>query len=394
MPQATAKPTTSRARRVGKPFFGLIEAVVVERPVEFEFDGSVLREHAQAAWTWLYRDVASDLIDPEADEDDPAIPKALDALMADVLPKMRDALAQSRGNIIADRRLKTQFGSEEALKRAPVVLNALKCRHLIDKAQTFGRATNGMTDEAQLSSALQSMPLNDPPVYALLMHAAMGQIATPAKLTTAVIKIAGSPMEQAISRAGFDPLIDAMLAHAQNQIHLLNQSGPFADIDLTCRAIDRYHRLIRAVKEFIELGRGSRWSAMIGGLTKTISDRIEPRVRDVVRDVNMALRRHREGADRLDSDQLLAALNGMYVLATVRDSRDSLALNAVFDQTWAQVGQALEIHIQRNLDMHRANPADRITGERLDAAIKMAELRFNLEYADVLRRAKETAERR
>jgi hypothetical protein len=84
----------------------------------------------------------------------------------------------------------------------------------------------------------------------------------------------------------------------------------------------------------------------------------------------------------------------MYLLATVRECRDSLALNAIFDPTWTQVGQALEIHVERNLEMLRANPSDTITSERLDAAIKMTELRFNTEYADVLRRAKETVERR
>jgi hypothetical protein len=35
-----------------------------------------------------------------------------------------------------------------------------------------------------------------------------------------------------------------------------------------------------------------------------------------------------------------------------------------------------------------------VTGQRLDAAIKMAELRFNGEYAEVLRRARESVERR
>ncbi|MGN6488279.1 MAG: hypothetical protein ACTHLT_10735, partial [Devosia sp.] len=83
-----------------------------------------------------------------------------------------------------------------------------------------------------------------------------------------------------------------------------------------------------------------------------------------------------------------------YVLATVRDCRDSLALNALFDQTWQQVGQALEIHVQRNLELFRSKPSDRVTGQRLDAAIKMAELRFNGEYAEVLRRARDSAERR
>ena len=78
----------------------------------------------------------------------------------------------------------------------------------------------------------------------------------------------------------------------------------------------------------------------------------------------------------------------------MRAARDSLALNALFDQTWTQVAQALEVHIQRNLEILKQNPEDKSTGQRLDAAIKMAELRFNAEYADVLRRAKETAERR
>ncbi len=44
--------------------------------------------------------------------------------------------------------------------------------------------------------------------------------------------------------------------------------------------------------------------------------------------------------------------------------------------------------------MLRQNPNDRVTSARLDAAIKMAELRFNTEYAECMRRAKDSAERR
>jgi hypothetical protein len=160
---------------------------------------------------------------------------------------------------------------------------------------------------------------------------------------------------------------------------------------MTCRAIDRFHRLIRAISGYIELARGGRWATVMAGIISNASARLEPKVRDVAMDLNLAMRRHREGNDRLDSAEVLSALNGVYVLATVRDSRESLALNAVFDRSWQQVGQALEIHLQRNLDLLRANPGDRIVAERLDAAIKMAELRFNPEYADVLRRARETA---
>lgn len=382
------------SREAGKPFFGLIDSVLVDGPVDFQFEGAIARAQAMAVWAWMLRDLAGDLIDPDTPADDPAAAQALDALMPDLLARARAAVAAASDTRDSERRLKAQMGGEEPWARLPLVLNALKCRALLDKAQSFGRAVNGMNDEAGLAMALQSMPLQDQGIAALLMQAAVGQVANPSRLMTAVIRIAGSPTEASIQRAGFGPLVDALLAHAQNQIPALNQMGPFADIDLTCRAIDRFHRLIRAVHGFIELSRAGRWAMIIAALTKAVSERVEPKLRDVGPDVNKALRRPREGADRFDGDLLLSALNGVYILATVRDCRDSLALNALFDQTWTQIGQALELHIQRNLEILRQNPADTTTSQRLDAAIKMAELRFNAEYAEVLRRAKEAAEKR
>ncbi|UXN73441.1 hypothetical protein N8D56_21630 [Devosia sp. A8/3-2] len=133
---------------------------------------------------------------------------------------------------------------------------------------------------------------------------------------------------------------------------------------------------------------------VLSSLTKQISDRIEPRLKDVVPDINRALRKPREGTDRLDNDRLLAALNGVYLLSAVHDCRDSSALNALFDQARSQSGQTLEMHLQRNLELLRQNPADAPVGTRMEAGIKMAEIRFNPEYAETLRRARAAAERR
>ncbi|KQW80281.1 hypothetical protein ASC89_09315 [Devosia sp. Root413D1] len=375
-----------------RPFFGLIDAVIVPGTAGFDFDGGIAEAHAQGIWTWMVRDVAPDLIDPNAADDDQAARQALDLLVPELLQRARAAIS-AVGTPDAERRIQLQMGGDDAFRRVGVVLNALKCRSLLDKAQAFGRAANGMTDETALGVALQSMPLNDHAVSALLFQAAMGQVSHPGRMMAAAIRLAGSATEASMQRAGFAPLIEAMLSHAQAQIPALYQHGAFADIDLTCRAIDRFHRLMRAVTGYVELGRLTRWSTAVAALTKTVSELVEPKLRDVSPNVNLALRRH-SGQDRLDGDQVLAALNGCYVLATIRDCRDSLALNAMFDQTWTQVGQALEMHVQRNLELFRQNPGDRVIGARLDAAIKMAELRFNPDYADVLRRARETAEKR
>jgi hypothetical protein len=375
-----------------RPFFGLIDAVIVPGTAGFDFDGGIAEPHAQGVWTWMLRDLAPDLIDANASDSDPAARQALDLLVPELLQRARAAIA-AVGTPDSERRIQLQMGGEDAYRRVGVVLNALKCRSLLDKAQAFGRAANGMTDETALGVALQSMPLNDHAVSALLFQAAMGQVSHPGRMMAAAIRLAGSATEASLQRAGFAPLIEAMLSHAQAQIPALDQHGAFADIDLTCRAIDRFHRLMRAVTGYVELGRLTRWSTAVAAVTKTVSELVEPKLRDVSPNVNLALRRH-SGTDRLDGDQVLAALNGCYVLATIRDCRDSLALNAMFDQTWTQVGQALETHVQRNLELFRQNPGDRVIGARLDAAIKMAELRFNPDYADVLRRARDTAEKR
>jgi len=394
MAQATARPVTPSARHkpTGKPFLGLIDAVVTDVPAEISFDGTVTSEEAAAAWQWVVRDLAADLIDLDAINNAADGAVALDALMPEIMARARKAIADAETNADASRRIRTQLG-EDAFKKIGVILNALRCRALFDKAQAFGRAANAMQEDAALAQALQSMPLQDVPVVSLLMVAVVGQVANPTRLMVAAIRNAGAATEPALRRGGYAPLVEALLAHGQNQIPALNQRGTFGDVDLICRAVDRFHKLLRAITGYVELERGGRWAAVAAALTKSVSDRIEPRLREVPADLNMALRR-REGSDRVDGDQILAALNGMYLLETIRDSRDSLAVNALFDQVWSQTGQALEIHVERNLEYLRRNPADNVSSARLDAALKMAEIRFSAEYAETMRRSKEAIVRR
>jgi hypothetical protein len=270
---------------------------------------------------------------------------------------------------------------------------ALRNRALLGKAQAFGKATNTISEETALGTAMQAMPLQDPELAALVFHAALGQVTQPTKLILAAIKVSGAATEVSVRRAGLGPLIDACIAHAQNQLRFFQAMGPFADVDLICRALERFHKLVRALTGYLEFARSSQSTTVLSAITKHVSDRLEPRLKEVVTDLNQAMRR-RESADRLDTDKLLAAVGGIYLLATVRDCRDSLALNSVFEQAWHQSGQALEIHIQRNMDLFKENPDDANTIARLDAVIQMAHVRFSPEYAETLKRARQAVERR
>ena len=386
---------TRRADRgAAQPFAGVIDVILVQDPVPFPFAGSVSRKYAEAGWTWIHRDLCPDLISADGVANGNFATADLEVVLPEVLKRIKGALAVVAQDPEKDRRLRSALGSTEARDSLPVIMLALRSRALLAKAQAFGKAINAITDDAALGVALQSMPLQDPPLASLLFHAAVGQIANPTRLITTLIRLSGNATEASVIRMGFTPVIDAILAHAQNQLHILQPMGAFADIDLVCRSLDRFHRLVRSLTGYVEFARGSRWAMVLAALTKQASDRIEPRLRDVVSDINQAMRRGREGSDRLDDDRILAAINGVYLLATMRECRDSLALNALFEQAWSQTGQALEMHLQRNLDLIRQHPADPVIGVRLDAGIKMAEVRFNPEYAETLRRARASAERR
>ena len=376
------------------PFAGTLDAILVEDPVLHPFAGSVSRSHAIAIWRWVKRDLCADLLANNSPTIEQNAADEIAGLVPEWIARIKTALEHAETNPDTARRLRVSLGSQDIHQQVPVILVALRQRALLGKAQDFGRAINAIAEDASLGSAIQSMPLQDPQLAALLFHAAVGQVANPSRVTAAIAKLAGNSTEKNVDISGCGPVVDAMLAHAQNQIHLLQSTGPFADIDQTCQALERFHRLIRALTGYIEFSRGSGWSAVISALTKQVSERIEPRLRTVLADINQSLRQARDGHDRLDNDRLLAAINGVYLLATIRECRDSLALNALFDQAWMQSGQALEMHLQRNLDVLRQDNADASVLVRLEAGIKMAEVRFNPEYAETLRRARAAALRR
>jgi hypothetical protein len=381
---ASTKPAAA-ATKVSGPFCGLIDSVLVQDPVIENFPGSVNIDAAQAIWVWVTRDLCSDIFAPEKLSAGTLLPSEVEAAMPEILGRMKAGLAQGQSDVEGARRLAAQLGREDARQLLPTVMLALRNRALLGKAQAFGKATNTISEETALGTAMQAMPLQDPELAALVFHAALGQVTQPTKLILAAIKVSGA--------AGLGPLIDACIAHAQNQLRFFQAMGPFADVDLICRALERFHKLVRALTGYLEFARSSQSTTVLSAITKHVSDRLEPRLKEVVTDLNQAMRR-RESADRLDTDKLLAAVGGIYLLATVRDCRDSLALNSVFEQAWHQSGQALEIHIQRNMDLFKENPDDANTIARLDAVIQMAHVRFSPEYAETLKRARQAVERR
>ena len=373
----------------------LIGPVLVEPPVIYSFAGAIQMQHGVAVWKWLVRDVVPDLPNTAASalaaNADPRLHTRLSQKITELITKARTLAGKDPDH---QRRLRVQLGEDEVFQRLENIQNAFKYQKLLPQAVIFGRAINGVRDENALKLALNAFPVNDPVVSSLMMHAAIGEVKNPHRLISVVLNIAGSETQRAVESAGFAPIVEALIAHAQNQLHIFaDPYGKFADIDLACRALDRFYRLVLAIRNITECDKHCHWAEQLSGLVRQISQMIEPRLARVESDIRIALRKPRTGPDQLDPELLLEALNGMYLLIAVREARESLALNSLFSSVWAGTGKDLEVLIGRNLDALRQEPGNDMVARRLNTGIKLAEIRFNPEYADILKRARDGAGR-
>ncbi len=376
-----------------KAFLSALDPVIVDEPVFFSFNTSISRNRLIRFWIWAARDAIpgidmrfDGLVDA-GNTEDAAIEICMPEILASVRRVLEDASDQE-----ASRRLNVQIGGEEVRDQIDTILLALRSRALIDKARGFAKAISSLNDAAALGVALQTLPIKDPALMGLLMHVIVGNTAVPSRLVIGATTVVGKTTEDSLRGAGFSPLGDAILAHAQNQIFVL-ESGltGMGDADAVCLSIERFHKLIRALNAYVEPARNSRWSMIIAELTKQASRRLEPRLREISGDIVQAMRRTKDslGNDWIDVDMLLAALNGMYLLSAVREARESLALNALFDQIWNQTGQSIEALVKRSIEDYREDPNNEAVSKRLECGIKMAEIRFSKDYADVLNHTRE-----
>jgi len=400
--QAAAGKANVRPTRAGNPvseaaFLAAIESVLVSGPIYYEFPGAIERDVAASIWSWIERDVAEEasqrLREAIASGSEPVA--AFDLVITEILDNLKAILDAEQDDIELERRNTIQMGGDEHRAKLALVIMAMRRRPLLQQAAAFGTSIGKLQDEAIVATALQNITITNPITRALWMQAMVGHISNPSRVMAAAVKLVGGNSDSLVSSSEYAPLVQAMLSHAQSQISLLAaQPGAFNDLDLACRAVDRYHRLMRAINNIVEIERKSEWGMTIAGLIGRVSERLERPIREVSPSVTQSLRRPRDGADRVDPDEVLAALNGLYLLTVVRRCRDSLAVNALLDQAWTETGQALEVLVTRALDTFRANPVDSVLRERLEAGIKMAEIRFNPEYADILRKARDGAEKR
>lgn len=398
----TAKSAARARTGAPAPAEGVRKALqVLLAPVSVAADpivpGAALREvDIDAFWTWFARDVSSELareLEAAAGEEGTDV-DALAARAEDLVNLSKhavDAAAESG----AGHRLVIQLGGEAEFAALPSVLTCLANLRLLGRAADFGRAVTAMDSVQEIAGALRAVELPDPALRRFWLGAACRTVADPRRFLSAAVVAAGRQSVKAVREAGLGECFEGFLIEAQRQaITLSNRAGLFADIDLACRATQRFHAIARAVRYCFDLQPTAPWAFALAQLTRQIATAMEPHLGQVTADVIRVLRPPRDGGDRLPDETVLQAFNGLYLLAAARDSRESLALNRAVERAWGEIGVAMEALAGRALEAYRSAPENEIAARRIDAAIKMAAVRFGNDYARVLQRSRDNAGRR
>lgn len=370
----------------------LLGPVLLAGPDLVFVKGAIRPKQALAVWTWLIRDIDPQLSNYAAMALGPNAPVGTDEKFAALLGELIGSqIKAASASSEANRRLSVQLGGEEVLNTLPSLEVALKNFKLIQQTLHFSKALASISDQGALGLALGSLPSKNADVTQCMAIACVGHMQAPQQLVTGLIGISGGTEPTKIRKAGMGAFVDAILGHAQNEIGIFAEKlVGFADIDLACQVLGRYHRLMRSLHPILEEDRREIWYLGMARLTSNMSDRMRPLIVGVDAEVRRSLRPPRVGPDVVDQEELLRALNNLYLLLSARDSRDTLALNAVIETAWTDTGQTLEILMERMLDQMRTQPYNNLLRDRFNHGVKMCEVRFSKDYSEVMARARDS----
>lgn len=375
-------------------------AVVLTQDKPLVLGASLSKKHLLKFWEWVQRDLDAEFVAEmnsalggSAAPTEQEIEAQLNALADIVEPIRENAILDDESR----RRLSIQIGGAEVFDSLSTLLLVFRYLAFINSGYLLGHELRSIADVETFSYALEQAHFPSQEVKKLWCLAFVGAIPKAEILANALAQKTPAKNENAIRATGLGEYFDALVIEAQRQIETVEQqTGTFRDVDLICRSIDRFHHICRSLQFNLDLPKTTAWVRHLEDLIKRAAIALNGRFSDVVKDVGKVLR-PAQGTNKthLDPNEVLQAYNGLYILAATRAARESLAVNAVVERAWRDVGQALEVMVDRIFEHYKmVAGTDPFATAQADVAIKFCSIRFGDEYAQVLKRNKQNIEQR
>ncbi|MCZ4271142.1 hypothetical protein [Maritalea porphyrae] len=365
------------------------------------FGAGIRRSALDHFWEWAQRDLdqteiskINDVLGGQSQPDEREIERSLSKIVDIVSPIFAQNVADSEQK----RRLTIQVGGVEVFDAIPTILLAFSYISYIGTGANLGRELSENEEPEAFIYALEHIDFPSNDIKSLWCQTFATGVLRPDLLAAAIAKLSYASTEEAIKKSGYGEYVDALITNAQQQIEMIEkQTGIFRDIDLTCKAIDRFHHIARGLQFHLDLSKSSKWNISLERLVKRGANALSGKFVDVLRDVKKVLGPAPRGATSimLDPADVLQAYNGLYIMAATRSARESLAVNAVVERGWKDVGTALEAMVDRIFEHFKhSTGSDAYDNAQMDIVIKFCSIRFGVEYAAILRRNRDNILRR
>ena len=374
--------------------------VVVTTAAPVIFGTALSKEALERFWDWAQRDldpIAMTKLNKAVGSGDLQSDSELEKQLSEIIALVEPLYIRGQSDDELRRRMAIQMGGVEYYESIPTILLAFNYVSYIKSGAIFGRELSALEDPGTLKYALEQIDFPSADIKKLWCFSFVAGVARPDLLAATIAKLVFANTEEAFKKTGYSEFLDALTLEAQKQIEIIEQqAGLFKDVDLMCKAIDRFHHISRGLNFHLDLPKSVKWNVYLEGFTKRGAAALNGRFSDVVADINNVLRPTKgEVSAMINSAEVLQAYNGLYILSATRSARESLAVNAMVDKNWKDVGHSLENLADRVFDHYkRVGANDQITRTRLDVLIKFCAIRFGNDYAMTLAKNKANIERR
>ncbi|WP_417684613.1 hypothetical protein [Roseibium sp.] len=395
-----------RRNQVQRKFFTPLDEFLINEHLPQKQEGRVERVILNRVWTWIGRDVlASDVKRVLNSADDMNVSEErMESLINNLRKRSVDALGGVLHKIESSdkerRRLSMEVGGERGIADLKDIYKIFEAegwlRPFLDAVPDALDEERLMTGQGVLKmveKAASRFPDHVPVVAAALLDRAT----SPAALCGFAGRLAGTNDAKSLSGSRFAPFVDIVLSEAERlnvlaHDHRNNNPDPVA----FSQALAEYHSLVHGIEVDLDLSHAGRWHKRLSETKKDISEIVDRELRNAHGAVRRSLQVPTFDVDgNLEHDRLAIdeAVRALRVVVMVRNAPRTFAVNDIGKRTRQAVEQTLEI-VTRSLITDLPKTMGRPREAHLaavDVAIMLCEIYYGTEYAQQLRRSRQSA---
>jgi hypothetical protein len=402
---------SSRPKRPGnlaRLFFQPLEPILVDDTATHSHPGRVSRVILDPAWEWICRDLmpgeakaVTEQVARAFDDDDTQRAEELAQGFQDrAVVRIEEALAATRSDDKARRKLAGQIGTPRALQDAATILTVIKARRTLEAFG--GQLPNHIKslDESNIATVkamIDSLVARDPTLFVYALVITMGRLAAPWQLIRLATRAANSDNATRISETPYAITVDIVLAEVQRLVGELKtelRSGRSPSVGPLLKSI---HDAARGVRSEINFSYESPWARGLAALRTQVSDLLKGEIETLPGRVRRLLRprpiKEITPSLALDNSEVDEAETQIEFVSVCRAYAGELALSELTTRTWSDLEHYLDPATASLVDNLRAagDTDRRFRQSQLDAAVRFCRTVFGEEYAAMMGKARDAA---